>query len=321
VQGKTLVIPLRPRLAEGDYSVRWSVVSDDGHIVQGVLAFAVGLGRAPPEPVLRPTNELGFVGTLARLLFFAGLLVASGLALFDVLVWRPLAGRGLGTGWIAIGLAAMFVSAHGLVHESHGGTGTRFGLTVEIASVIAATGAAAAAIAFADRSAAPFALVPALAVLAAPTLAGHSLDPGRASWLEVPLDFLHVLAAAVWIGGLFALVLVVPRVEASAEVVAAATRRFARLALASVLVLAATGIGRALAELSAVSQLWTTGYGRALLVKTGLFALLLGVAAVSRSRLRQSAERLRATVTVELVLVLGVVAAVAVLTSLRPGRR
>jgi putative copper export protein len=70
-----------------------------------------------------------------------------------------------------------------------------------------------------------------------------------------------------------------------------------------------------------VSQLWTTSYGRAILVKTGLFALLIGFGAVSRSRVSSSLDRLRVSVTVELGLVLGVVTAVAWLTSLRPGRR
>jgi copper transport protein len=317
--GKTLVLPLRARLGEGDYSVRWSAVSDDGHIVQGVLAFGVGLGRAPPVPTLSTTVEIGFGTVISRWIFFAGLLVASGLALFDLLVWRPVAGSGLRTGWIAIGLAAMFVSAHGLVHASHGGSATRFGLTVDIASAVAATGAAAAAIAIADRSAAPFGLVLAVAVLPVPTVAGHALDPGR-SWIEVPLDLLHVLAAALWIGGLFALALVAPRDGASPEVLAAAARRFSKLALASVLVLALTGAGRALAELSAVSQLWTTSYGRAILAKTGLFAVLLGLGAISRSRIASGLKGLRNLVRVELALVFGVVAAVAVLTSLRPGR-
>jgi putative copper export protein len=97
---------------------------------------------------------------------------------------------------------------------------------------------------------------------------------------------------------------------------------FSKLALASVLVLAATGAARALAELSAVSQLWSTGYGRAILVKTALFAVLLGLGWMSRSRVLANgvAGRLRNLVIVELVLALGVVVAVAVLTSLRPGR-
>ena len=38
--GKTLVVPLRRGLADGDYSVRWSIVSDDGHLESGVIAFA-----------------------------------------------------------------------------------------------------------------------------------------------------------------------------------------------------------------------------------------------------------------------------------------
>jgi copper transport protein len=192
-------------------------------------------------------------------------------------------------------------------------------MTVQVASAVAATGAAAAAIALVDRSAAAFALVPALVLLAAPTFAGHSLDPGR-SWLAVPLDLLHVVAAALWVGGLFALVVAVPRANAGAKVVAAATRRFSRLALAAVVVLAATGAGRAFVELSSVAQLWTTGYGQALLVKTALFLCALGVAAVSRSRVSRAVERVRASATVELVLVAGIVVAVAVLTSLRPGR-
>jgi len=137
----------------------------------------------------------------------------------------------------------------------------------------------------------------------------------------VPVDLLHVLAAAVWTGGLFALVLVLPREGASPELLGAAARRFSKLALASVLVLTATGVGRALAELSAVSQLWTTGYGQAILAKSGLFALLVGLGSLARARVQTAAERLRAVVISELALVLGVVVAVAVLTSLRPGRR
>ncbi len=287
-QGRTLVLPLRRR-------ARRRRLQRPVERRLGRRAHRAGRARLRRRPRARAARrllcdrrtQLGFESTFARLLFFAGLLVASGLALFDVLVWRPVARRGLGTGWIAIGLGAVFVSAHGLVHVSHGGSATRFGLVIEITSAVAATGAAAAAIAFVDRTAAKFALVPAIAVLAAPTFAGHALDPGR-SWIEVPIDLLHTVAAAIWIGGLFALALVVPRVVAPPEVVTAAARRFSRLALASVVVLVVTGAVRALSELSAVSQLWTTSYGRAILVKTGIFAVLVGAATVSRSRVSAS---------------------------------
>lgn len=317
--GRRLVLPLRDRLRDGDYSVRWSAVSDDGHVIQGVLAFSVGTGRAPPPPTLRVTNEVGFGTVFSRWVFFAGLLVGSGMALFDLVVWRPIARSDIRTGWMALALAAMFVSSHGLVRASHGGVATRFGLTVQIASAIAATGAAAAAIAVADRSAAPFGMVLAVLLLPVPTVAGHALDPGR-SWLEVPVDMLHVTAAAVWVGGLFALVVIVPREGVPPEIVDRAARRFSTFALAAVIAVGLTGAVRALAELSSVSQLWSTSYGRAILAKSAIFAVLLGLGAVSRATVREGAGRLRNVVRVELVLAVALVVAVAILTSLRPGR-
>ncbi|MFL6066775.1 MAG: copper resistance CopC/CopD family protein [Gaiellaceae bacterium] len=317
--GRRLVLPLRDRLRDGDYSVRWSAVSDDGHVIQGVLAFSVGTGRAPPPPTLRVTNEVGFGTVFSRWVFFAGLLVGSGMALFDLVVWRPIARSDIRTGWMALALAAMFVSSHGLVRASHGGVATRFGLTVQIASAIAATGAAAAAIAVADRSAAPFGMVLAVLLLPVPTVAGHALDPGR-SWLEVPVDILHVTAAAVWVGGLFALVVIVPREGVPPEIVDRAARRFSTFALAAVIAVGLTGAVRALAELSSVSQLWSTSYGRAILAKSAIFAVLLGLGAVSRATVREGAGRLRNVVRVELVLAVALVVAVAILTSLRPGR-
>ena len=39
--GRVVTIPLR-KLRDGDYTVRWSVLSDDGHTIDGVFAFAVG---------------------------------------------------------------------------------------------------------------------------------------------------------------------------------------------------------------------------------------------------------------------------------------
>ena len=316
--GRMLVLPLRPHLAHGAYSVRWSVISEDGHDVQGVLAFAVGAGQPVPEPTLHPAGETGVGTLLTRWLFFTGLLLAGGVAFFDLVVWRPLAHSGLPTSWIAVGLATMFVSGQGLVHASHAGTATRFGIVVEISAAASAAGATAAAIAIADRTAAPFALALALAALPVPTLAGHSLDPGR-SWIDAPLDLLHVTAAAVWLGGILALALIVPRLRAPSGLAAAAARRFSRIALASVLVVGATGVGRALAELSAVSQLWTTSYGEVIVVKTALFGLLLVLGWTSRSLL--ASARVRYSVSAELAVLLGLVAAVALLTALPPGRQ
>ena len=95
--------------------------------------------------------------------------------------------------------------------------------------------------------------------------------------------------------------------------------RFSRVAFVSVLVIGATGVGRALAELSAVSQLWTTSYGEVIVVKSALFGVLLALGLLSRSLL--ASPRLRLSASAELVVLLGVVAAVAALTALPPGRQ
>src|SRR5918912_1617024 len=84
---RELVIPLRRGLEAGDYSVRWSVVSDDGHDERGVTAFAVGAGAARPAASLS-ARGVGRAGDVAfRVLLFAGLLAAAGAAVFRFAVW------------------------------------------------------------------------------------------------------------------------------------------------------------------------------------------------------------------------------------------
>jgi hypothetical protein len=74
-----------------------------------------------------------------------------------------------------------------------------------------------------------------------------------------------------------------------------------------------------------VAQLWDTGYGRALLVKTSLLAIVGMLGWLNRSRLvpRHSGAvgALRRNVFAELLLLAGVVTAVAFLTDLAPGRQ
>ena len=83
-----VTIPLR-KLRDGDYTVRWSVLSDDGHTVDGVFAFAVGAGRAPPSAALSAGGTNLTREVISRWFFFTGLLIAVGVALFIPLAWRP----------------------------------------------------------------------------------------------------------------------------------------------------------------------------------------------------------------------------------------
>lgn len=316
--GRTLVLRLRA-LARGDYTVRWGIVSADGHPEEGVLAFAVGTGSGRPEAVLAAHTPLSGVVVSLKTIFYLGLLVAGGAAAFlrlavDVLgdrLRRPLAHL------LFFGLLAAFVGGGGLIGETAGGT--RFAHVLGVAVVVAAVAAAAAALAPIHRRLLPVAAGGALLLLVAPTLSGHALDPDQPRLIAVPVDLAHLVAAAVWLGGLVSLAFVLPRTAATDSERARVVRRFSSTALAAVCVLAASGVGRALTELTAMSQVWTTTYGRLLIVKTALFAGLVATGWWNRTVLVGLFSRLRRSMLAEIVLLAGVVVAVATLTQQRPG--
>jgi copper transport protein len=313
-QGRVLTIPLRDHLRRGDYSVRWSIVSDDGHLERGVLAFSVGTGVAPGNAVLTAKTPLGWWAVVARIAFYFGLLTAAGLAVFGLRardlpgLQRPLAHA------LFFSLLLAFLGVSGVVQEA--ASGTRNAHVLDVALAVSLVGAAAAALAPRVAWLLPVAGGCALALLAAPTFSGHALDPSQPRWLSIPADLAHTTAAAVWLGGLVALLTLVPRLATRAE----ATRRVSQAAFAAVPLLAAAGVLRAVTELSGVDQLWTTSYGRALLIKSALFVPALALGWLNRARLLEATRALRRSVRGELVLLAAIVGVVAVLVQLRPGR-
>jgi copper transport protein len=319
VTGHTLVLPLAKSLRDGAYSVRWSIVSDDGHREQGVLAFAVGAGSASPSSVLGASTPLTWSDITLRTLYYLGLLAAGGASVFWLLT-RRLAGdraRASLAHLLFFALLATFLGGSAILHGAP--PGTRYALVLKIAVTVALFAGAAAALAPTIAWLLAFAVAGSLALLAAPTLSGHALDHSQPRWFSVPVDLAHLAGAAVWIGGLLALVFVVPRAP-DGETRRAMVLRFSSAALVAVIVIGLTGLGRALTELSHVSQVWSTSYGRLLIVKTLLFVPLLGLGWLNRTVLIGAFTRLRRSAIFELVLLGAIVVAVAVLTELRPGR-
>lgn len=319
VIGHELIIPLRPALTDGVYSVRWSVASDDGHREQGVLALGVGAGSAVPHSVLGASAALSWNNLVLRALFFLGVLAAAGATVFGLLTRGALGNR------LRVPLAhllffallAAFLGGSGMLHSSP--PGTRFALVLQVAITVSLVGGAAAALAPTVPLLLFVAGLCSLALLVAPTLAGHALDRDQPRVLAALVDLGHIGAAAIWLGGLLALVYVIPRASDEGPARAAAIRRFSTSAFVAVIVLGLSGLGRALTELSAVSQLWTTSYGQTLLVKTTLFVPLLGLGWLNRSLLIGVFARLRRSACFEITLLLGIVVAVAILTEIRPG--
>ena len=178
----------------------------------------------------------------------------------------------------------------------------------------------------------------AAAAMGLQVLAGHAAAASALRSVNLLAQWLHLLAAGVWAGGLVWLLAgllsqppqaIPTRGDHQAATVdrVQAVIRFSRLALPVVGVLAATGLNRALDLAGGWSGLARTGFGRVLDLKLLLFGGLLVLAARNRYRLLPTltgpAARLgalRRSVTGEIALVAAVLLAAALLTQLPPGK-
>jgi putative copper resistance protein D len=115
---------------------------------------------------------------------------------------------------------------------------------------------------------------------------GHAADAGDFSLAEI-MDWLHVLAASVWGGGLFALSFsILPKLikpgEGTAALVAGAARRFSTIAGFAVGIIALTALYNAWLYVGSFEALWKTPYGWTVIAKTFLFFLLITLGAFNR---------------------------------------
>ena len=177
------------------------------------------------------------------------------------------------------------------------------------------------------------ALAVALAVVSA--LNGHArtqADPVMA----VPSLAVHLLAVAVWVGGLAALIALagpawrlIPPGDRG-PFVRQLIGRFGRLAVAAVLVIIATGVVNAFTDLASVSDLWQTSYGQLVTAKVVLLAAALALAARHRyalppkltdaSTAQATTRSFGRTGAAEVAVLVVVVALASALVALVPGR-
>ncbi|MEV0747186.1 copper resistance protein CopC [Streptomyces sp. NPDC050273] len=306
-------VSLHTGLPDGTYTVAWQAVSADSHPVSGAFTFSIG---APSETaVALPDSEAGggVVGTLygiARYAAYAGFIVLAGGAAFVLACWQRGAGarplqRLVVRGWMTLTAATLAMLLLRSPYTGSGKLGDAFDLDglkavldtkpgAALVSRLLLLGASALFIAVLfgtyakrederEKKDLTFGLAIGGAVIAAGiagtwALAEHAstgIQPG----IAMPVDVLHLLAVAAWLGGLTALLIALYRTP---DITAGAVRRFSRIAFISVLVLTATGIYQSWRQVGSWSALTGTGYGQLLLVKVGLVAVLVGVAGISR---------------------------------------
>jgi copper transport protein len=364
-----LDVPLQ-RLKQGWYLVYWRVVSVDGHPVRGAFTFAVGPNAGPaPQFVIPSLSETAATPRLliARWATFLSLMVAVGLLVLRLLIARPVVGRVRGVSLrpleVALGIAIavalvatpIYVEMSTAQFSGHsffdfGGVvpllrDSSFGRSYVDLELILVFFALAAFIAIAvdrperrQRSVAELlaldgALIAAAAALLVPGLAGHAAETSPRG-LALALDWVHLVGASVWIGGLAGLLVFWMTLGSGRRMLGlqVVVPRFSRVAGASVMLVIASGTWAAILHLPKLSSLWDTSYGQALIVKLVLLggAMLLASGNVARTvpriaaadtqpaRAEGAAGLLRILVSGEVLLVVSVIFAAGVLSSLAP---
>ncbi|MFF8729984.1 copper resistance CopC/CopD family protein [Streptomyces sp. NPDC015171] len=316
VSGTTYAVKLKSGLAKGTYTVTYQVVSADSHPVAGAYTFSVG---APSQTVVSGTGPVaggGVVGGLyafGRYVSYAGFIVLAGGAAFVLACWQRGAGvralqRLVVGGWITLTAATLWLLLLRGSYTSSGKVADVFDLDLLGQVLQTKTGAAlvsrllllAAAALFVavlfgaytrreegtEKRDLTFGLAVGGVVVAAGLAASWAMAEHASTGLEpglaMPVDVLHLLAVAGWLGGLAALLVALYRAPADTPVEAAAVQRFSRLAFGCVVALVVTGVYQSWRQLGSWSAFTETRYGQLLLVKIGLVAVLVGIAAVSR---------------------------------------
>ncbi|MER6403195.1 copper resistance protein CopC [Streptomyces viridosporus] len=323
--GTTYSVQLVGGLPDGTYTVAYQVVSADSHPVAGAFTFSIGAPSETSVPASAQASGDGLVGGLygfGRYVSYAGFVVLVGGAAFVLACWQRGSGvravqRLIVSGWLALTAATLALLLLRGSYTRSGKVGDVFDLTLLGEVLQTKTGAAlvsrllllaAAALFIAvlfgayekredeEKRDLTFGLAIGGTVVAAGLAASWAMSEhasqGLQAGIAMPVDVLHLLAVAAWLGGLTTLLVALYRAPADTPVDRTAVRRFSRLAFGSVVVLVATGVYQSWRQLGSWSAFTDTRYGQLLLVKIGLVVVLVAIASVSRrwtARLAQAA--------------------------------
>jgi copper transport protein len=299
--GDTASVTLPTELGTGTFTVAWRVVSADSHPVSGAFTFSIGKPSATTTPINTAPTEDPLTGSLydiARYFAYIAAALLIGTATFVTLCRPPdpsILNKPIRMGWWTLLAATVALLILRAPYEAGTGLATAFDPSALPRTLTNRPGLALAARLVLLAATAVFllrlrgrerpgrvALGTGAALAVGLALTWASAEHASAG-IQVPVAMtsavLHLLAMAVWLGGLTALLTVLYR---SSSLDAAPVARFSRLAFVSVTVLVVTGVYQSWRGLGSWNALTGTSYGRILLVKLGAVVLLLAAAGWSR---------------------------------------
>ncbi|WP_067703918.1 copper resistance CopC/CopD family protein [Nocardia jejuensis] len=288
----------------------------------GYLGIALAVGVPPAVyAIQRRASDIGAVVQLARI--GAALTAVTALLIFaatparlagtagwtDPQIWKQSATSVIGAAALvraAAAVALLWLSKRSIAQPSRWTTAGRVAVLAP-GSAPERTIPDARQVWGADRRGS-FRVVASVLVVVSTAVAGHAVA-GEYRWIALVSVALHLVAMAVWIGGV-AVVILLWRTDGRGEAVA----RFGRVAVLALGAVVVSGALQTWRAVSPVAALWHTSWGLLLLVKLALVGVALGIAVVVRRTARVGAARLEFGAQVAVLVVS------ALLTGVAPAR-
>ncbi|HEV3475413.1 MAG TPA: copper resistance protein CopC, partial [Actinomycetota bacterium] len=327
-----------PDVGDGVYTVSWRVLSRvDGHVTAGSFSFGVGVEpSALPAPGADPggvlTQRPTPLSVAGRWAFYWGLALLFGGAIAGLAVFRkpvPATTRLSLIAWAAalVGLVGMFLAERSSVGVSIGAllSSERGTILIARTTVVVVAGLAVLYLLVRPSRAALVVLaVASAAAMAVHAYAGHAGAAESWRWLKVGVQWVHIGAVGVWIGGL--VWLLAGTWGRNSREKGRAVGRFSFIAGIALGAVAVTGAIRAFNEIGfSPGRLFDTGYGLSVVGKVVLAVGLIAVGAYNRYRLVPALKSgkarlgtLRRTAGSEIALAAGIFGVTGIMAGLAP---
>ncbi len=354
VGGRTLVAPISETLSDGTYVATYRVLSADGHPVSGSILFGVGNGALDRSAQPSSTGDRlwEIIGGISRFIMYLAALVAAGVAFFLAFIHDRAEDRWRIVPFVRIGSILALLSAIGIVMSQAAlltgkGAGAVTDSTVlrdvlnqnlgwSLALLMIGLAAVHLSTDIPKKVVSQsLAVYGGLAVTVSFAVWGHATELSPTA-ISLAADAIHATAAALWLGGLVGLVMVLSvRTPETVRATAGIIGRFSRMAFWSVIALTLAGLTLTITGSGAsLNSILTTTWGQLVLAKIGLTLIVVLIAAWNRRTLVPSltsptentgelavrwATLLR-TIRAEAVLLVAVVALTAIVVNVPPAR-
>ncbi|MFC3883875.1 copper resistance CopC/CopD family protein [Bacillus songklensis] len=347
---------IKDNLPNGTYSMQWKIISSDGHPVQGMIPFSIGQAGKESNDLQAKTSSYFPKADIIinRWLLYTGFALYIGVILFNLFIYplksqesskvQTRSERIMGLSLLGIAISLLLnlplqttINADvtwsqafkpSLLKETlnHTAFGPIWMVQIMIFSILGFTTYLAMKRGnLSSIKAWGASLVFIMGLLVTKSLTSHAAGSHH-EIIPVVMDFLHLLAASVWIGGLFALIILLPgshpkteNGEQSSVFYWRVIQRFSPWAIGAVILLLATGIYGSVLYVPTLYSLIHTSYGRVLLGKILLFVLMLLLGAFHfKQGKKRKKQTLGWTLGLEFTIGVMVIVLATILTNLPP---